>query len=142
MRFLILAEGKLRERGLRETADDYLNRIRRRARCDELEAKNTEALRRCIPAESVVVVLDVRGRSVTSRAFAALLSEWTERGKGVVTFVIGGASGLPADVVAGAHDRLSLSTMTLPHRLARILLLEQLYRALTIQRGEPYAREQ
>jgi 23S rRNA (pseudouridine1915-N3)-methyltransferase len=58
-----------------------------------------------------------------------------------VAFLIGGADGLPPPVLQAAEVRLSLSSMTLPHRLARIVLLEQLYRALSILRGEPYARE-
>jgi 23S rRNA (pseudouridine1915-N3)-methyltransferase len=56
-------------------------------------------------------------------------------------FIVGGAEGIPASVSRNAHYRLSLSDMTLPHRLARVFLLEQLYRAFTILRGEPYARE-
>lgn len=141
MRLLIVAEGKLRERGLRDLADDYLRRIRRHARCDEVQVRGDEGLRRAVPAEATVVALDVGGRSVTSRGFSDLLATWGSRGKGVVAFLVGGADGLPPDVVSGAHERLSLSSMTLPHRLARVLLLEQLYRGLSIQRGEPYARE-
>jgi 23S rRNA (pseudouridine1915-N3)-methyltransferase len=62
------------------------------------------------------------------------------QGKGRIAFVIGGAEGLPQAIRARAHEKLSLSTMTLPHRLARLFLAEQLYRAVTILRGEPYAR--
>ena len=76
-----------------------------------------------------------------SEAFARRLSQWGSQGKGEVVFLIGGADGLPREIADAAYVRLSLSTMTLPHRLARVLLLEQLYRAMTILRGEPYARE-
>jgi len=138
---LIVAEGKLRERGLREAADDYLRRIRRHTRCDEIELRDPRGFERVVPEEATVVALDVTGRSVTSRGFAELLGAWGSRGKGVVVFLVGGADGLPSAAIRNAHERLSLSSMTLPHRLARILLVEQLYRALSIQRGEPYARE-
>ena len=62
------------------------------------------------------------------------------RGKGKIVFLIGGADGLPSEVLARSAEKLSLSAMTLPHRLARLVLAEQLYRAVTILRGEPYAR--
>ena len=141
MRLLVVAEGRLRDRGLRELADDYLRRIRRHTRCEELELRNAEGFRRTLAAEATVVALDVGGRSVTSRGFSELLFAWGRRGQGNIVFLVGGAEGLPSDVVGHAHERLSLSSMTLPHRLARVLLFEQLYRALSIQRGEPYARE-
>jgi 23S rRNA (pseudouridine1915-N3)-methyltransferase len=62
----------------------------------------------------------------------------TARHKGIVAFLIGGADGLPPDVSRAAHDRWSLSALTFPHRLARLVLVEQIYRAMTILRGEPY----
>jgi 23S rRNA (pseudouridine1915-N3)-methyltransferase len=141
VRLTIIAEGKLRERGLREVADDYLARIRRRIRCDEVEVRNAGALLKALPAGARIVALDVRGRSLTSRDFAGLLAEWADSGDPHVAFLVGGASGLSSAVMGRAHERLSLSPLTLPHRLARIVLVEQIYRALTIQRGEPYARE-
>jgi 23S rRNA (pseudouridine1915-N3)-methyltransferase len=141
VRLLVVAQGKLRDRGLRELADDYLSRIRRCVRCEELELRTDAGFGRVFASEATVVALDVAGRSVTSRAFSDLLAQWGRRGQGVIVFLIGGAEGLPSEVVRQAHERLSLSPMTLPHRLARVLLLEQLYRALSIQRGEPYARE-
>jgi 23S rRNA (pseudouridine1915-N3)-methyltransferase len=141
VRLLIVAEGRLRERGLREVADDYLRRIRRHVRCDEIEVRATEGLRRAVPEDGTVVALDVAGRSVTSRGFSDLLAVWGSRSKGIIVFLIGGADGLPSDLLCSAHERISLSSLTLPHRLARVLLLEQLYRGLSIQRGEPYARE-
>ncbi len=69
------------------------------------------------------------------------MERWTSRGKGSVAFVIGGAEGIPSELSKKADARLSLSRLTLPHRLARVVLLEQLYRSLSILRGEPYARE-
>jgi 23S rRNA (pseudouridine1915-N3)-methyltransferase len=89
----------------------------------------------------VHVALEVNGEQLTSPKLAERVEEWSRRGKGVIAFYIGGAEGIPADVSARADYRLSLSKLTLPHRLARVLLAEQLYRAMTILRGEPYARE-
>ncbi|MBN1608925.1 MAG: 23S rRNA (pseudouridine(1915)-N(3))-methyltransferase RlmH [Polyangiaceae bacterium] len=140
MRLLVVAEGKLRDRGLREVADDYLRRIRRHVRCDELELRSSEGFGRVFAAGAVIVALDVGGRSVSSRSFSELLVTWASRGRGTIVFLVGGAAGLPSGVLKRAHERLSLSSMTLPHRLARVLLLEQLYRAISIQRREPYAR--
>jgi 23S rRNA (pseudouridine1915-N3)-methyltransferase len=77
---------------------------------------------------------------MSSAAFARWLDARMAQGKGRVVFVIGGAEGLPASIRERADEKLSLSAMTLPHRLARLFLAEQLYRAITILRNEPYAR--
>ena len=129
------------ERRLRAVADDYLGRVRRYARCDEIEVKDDRALAKAIPADSLLVALEVDGESLSSTELAARVERWTSRGKGAVTFVIGGAEGIPAELSRRADARLSLSKLTLPHRLARVFLFEQLYRSLSILRGEPYARE-
>ena len=84
----------------------------------------------------VVVALDAAGRGYDSEAFAARLQTWAQVGP--VTFVVGGSLGMAADVKAAAHERLSLSPLTLPHQLARVVLAEQLFRALKIARGETY----
>lgn len=141
MKLVVLAVGKLKERAYRELADEYLGRIRRYVRCDELELRDGAGLARALPEGALTVALEVDGLSLGSEAFARRLEQWGSRGKGVVAFLIGGANGIDAKLSASADVRLSLSTLTLPHRLARVVLYEQLYRALTIQRGEPYARE-
>jgi 23S rRNA (pseudouridine1915-N3)-methyltransferase len=84
-----------------------------------------------------VVLLDERGTEETSAAFARRVARWLEQGRDVA-LVVGGADGLSDAVRARADEVLALSRMTLPHRLARVVLLEQLYRAMTILRGEPY----
>jgi 23S rRNA (pseudouridine1915-N3)-methyltransferase len=141
VKLVVVAVGKLKDAPLRAVADDYFGRIRRYAPCEEREVKTGEELERAAPEGAVTVALEVHGEALTSTAFAARIDEWSRRGKGVVAFYIGGAEGIPKDVSARADARLSLSTLTLPHRLARILLAEQLYRAMTILRREPYARE-
>jgi 23S rRNA (pseudouridine1915-N3)-methyltransferase len=137
----IIAVGKLRERGLRAALDDYLGRIRRHVRVEEVELRSDAGFERAIREDELVVALEVNGDALTSEAFARRLESWGSRGKGNIAFLIGGAEGIPRTVSAAAHHRLSLSSMTLPHRLARVLLAEQVYRGLSILRGEPYARE-
>ena len=141
MRIVIGAVGKLKDRAVRSIADDYLQRIRRFVRCDEIEARDIGGLDRALPADCHLVALEVDGETLDSRQLSRRLEEWGSTGKGTVAFVIGGAEGIPKAVSQRAHARLSLSRLTLPHRLARIVLLEQVYRAFTIIRGTPYARE-
>jgi len=141
VRFYVVAAGRLKDKSLRAVADDYFARVRRYARCDEVEVKDDRALAKAIPPDSLVVALEVDGESVTSTELSQRVERWTSRGKGAVTFVIGGAEGIPSELSRAAAARLSLSRLTLPHRLARVLLAEQLYRALSILRGEPDARE-
>jgi 23S rRNA (pseudouridine1915-N3)-methyltransferase len=141
MKFVIVAVGKIRDAPLRAVADDYLGRVRRYVGCDEREAKDGSQLERLTPEGALRVALEVNGEQLTSPKLAQRVEEWSRRGKGVIAFYIGGAEGIPADVSARADYRISLSRLTLPHRLARVLLAEQLYRAMTILRGEPYARE-
>jgi 23S rRNA (pseudouridine1915-N3)-methyltransferase len=88
------------------------------------------------PQAPVIAALAVDGRALTTEAFAAWLQQGFERGG--VGFVVGGSLGLAAEVQQRAQERLSLSTLTLPHQLARVVLLEQLFRAARILRGEPY----
>ena len=82
-----------------------------------------------------------RGSTLSSTQFARVIERWAGQGKGRLALVIGGANGIPPQCARQADSQLSLSSMTLPHRLARILILEQLYRAFTILKREPYARE-
>jgi 23S rRNA (pseudouridine1915-N3)-methyltransferase len=141
VKFLVLAEGKLKDQAQRGWVDEYRKRILRHATIDEVEARNARELAKKIPDDGLVVALEVNGESLSSLEFAERLLLWVSRGGGKVCFVIGGADGLPAEVSRAADQRLSLSKMTLPHRLARVVLFEQIYRALSIHRGEPYARE-
>jgi 23S rRNA (pseudouridine1915-N3)-methyltransferase len=135
----VIAEGKLRDPALRQLCDRYLSRLQRYVSATEVEVRDARALERAIPDGARTVALEVDGEALSSSAFSARLGTWlAER---PLAFVIGGAEGLPAPLSESAERRLSLSPMTLPHRLARVVLFEQLYRAMTILRGEPYARE-
>jgi 23S rRNA (pseudouridine1915-N3)-methyltransferase len=89
-----------------------------------------------LPASGTVVALDAAGAACDTEAFAGRLQRWASRGP--VTFVLGGSLGLSDEVKAAAHELLSLSALTLPHQLARVVLAEQLFRGLKIARGETY----
>ncbi len=141
MRIVVVAVGRLRDRPLRAVADEYLARLRRYVRCDEIEVRDGIGLGPRVPDGAVRVALEVDGEEVTSRSLAKRVERWGATGKGEIAFLVGGADGIPGDLSRAASTRLSLSRLTLPHRLARVLLYEQLYRAFTILRGEPYARE-
>jgi 23S rRNA (pseudouridine1915-N3)-methyltransferase len=141
MKLVVVAAGKLKEREVRAIADDYLLRIRRWVKCDEIEVKSARELAAAVPEGALLVALEVDGDALTSSELSRRVERWGSTGKGVVAFVIGGADGIPKALSQGAKARISLSKLTLPHRLARVLLLEQLYRSLSILRGEPYARE-
>ena len=146
MRLVVIAVGKVKERGIREAIDDYVKRIKRYVAFDEIElrdAKEREVVAdftKRIPEGAHLIALEVGGKAHTSEGFARHLEHRAARGKGIVAFAIGGAEGLPREIVARADETLSLSTMALPHRLARLILVEQLYRAMTILRGEPYSK--
>ncbi|MBC5647760.1 23S rRNA (pseudouridine(1915)-N(3))-methyltransferase RlmH [Christensenella tenuis] len=98
-------------------------------------AEGERILRKC---EGYVIACDVRGKEMSSESFAEKVGSLMSGGNSTLTFVIGGSLGLSADVLGRADLRLSLSRMTLPHRLFRIVLLEQVFRAFKILRGETY----
>jgi 23S rRNA (pseudouridine1915-N3)-methyltransferase len=142
VRIRVVAVGRLKDRALRSLVDDYLGRIRRYAPCDEIEVQSKpNELKRALALAcegATTVVLDPAGDALSSVELAQRLERLVARGKGVVALVIGGADGLPRAIIDESHARWSLSRLTLPHRLARLVLVEQLYRAFTIMRGEPY----
>ncbi len=146
MRVAIVAVGKIKQVGLRADLDDYLKRIKRyTSGCDEIELKDgsdAEVLARfekAIPARSRVVALEVDGKTLSSHGLAELVRRAELDSVQTLCFLIGGSYGLPRAISAQADLKLSLSAMTLPHRLARVLLAEQVYRAFTILRNEPYS---
>ena len=142
MKLVVLAQGKLKERALRELVDDYKGRLARYlAGLDEIEVKDVESLARRVPRDCFVVMLEVWGEALSSPRLANKIEAWGASKNGNVCFVIGGAEGIPRELSSRADAHLSLSSLTLPHRLVRLLLFEQLYRSMTILRGEPYARE-
>ena len=105
------------------------------------KAKEGELLLAALPEDALLVALDERGTALTSAGFADRLQRWRLDGVKTLAFAIGGADGLAQPLVRRASTSLSLGVMTWPHLLARILLLEQLYRAQQILAGHPYHRE-
>ena len=138
MKIVVLAVGKLRDRSFAALCDDYVARARRHLGVEVVEVEDDAALARKWPSQGETIALDVAGETWTTERFARHLDDRMLHGGRAITFAIGGADGLPAALVARASLRLSLSAMTLPHRMARLVLLEQIYRALSIIRGEPY----
>lgn len=107
---------------------------------DKILRKEAESIRAAVPAGHYLVALEETGSPRTTRALGTTLSGWMRDGVDA-SFVIGGADGLDAELKNEADELLSLSAFTLPHGLARIVLVEQLYRALTLIRNHPYHRE-
>jgi 23S rRNA (pseudouridine1915-N3)-methyltransferase len=137
----ILAVGKLKDHRLADLAADYLRRLGPLAACEVVELKDQGPARegvemaRRLGAAAYVVAMDERGDDVASVDLAALLGA-----HGSLSFLIGGADGLAPEVRGRADRVLRLSSLTLTHEWARVLLLEQVYRGLTILRGMPYHR--
>lgn len=150
MQVTLLAVGKLRP-AYREACDDYLRRLGRHQPIEEREvreagragsverqrAEEAERLLRHVTPGMHVVLLDLDGRRWTSEQVAERLDGWRIAARDVA-LVIGGAVGVDPAVAARANETWSLGPLTLPHELARVVVVEQLYRAMTILRGEPY----
>jgi len=152
VRFVLAVVGKPRDASLASAIAEYERRAARYWPLQVVEVREESArgsgeaqvrerestrLSEALPAGSQLVACDVGGRSMTSEAFAAFMQQQREAARDV-GFVIGGAYGLSEALRARANVRLSLAPWTLPHELARLVLAEQLYRAGTIIRGEPY----
>lgn len=154
MRYAVVAVGKLKEKFWVQACAEYVKRLgayakvemREVADIDPARAGGVEASRAregqeilaAIPARSHVILLAIDGKQRSSEQFSAHLDELALRGKSDLTFVIGGSDGVSPDVRARANETFSFGPITLPHNLARVVLLEQLYRACKISRGEPY----
>jgi len=138
LKVVVLAVGKMRDRHMAAICEEYLQRARRHLPVEVVEVDDGAALARRLPARAEVVALEPGGESWSTEELAAYLEGRMVHGAQGIAFLIGGADGLPPDIVRRAARRLSLSRLTLPHRLARVVLCEQIYRALSIIRAEPY----
>ena len=150
MEIVLLAVGKLRP-SYRAACDDYVRRlgrylrlgeveVREASRAPTVEAQRADEERRLLAqltAGSRLVALARQGAAWSSEELARRLQRWTLDARPVV-LVIGGSHGLAPTLIARASERWSLGPLTLPHELARVVVAEQLYRACTILRGEPY----
>ena len=158
MSTLILCVGKMKEKPYRQMADEYLKRLSRYGRYEEaeipdlpepasgssetleeqLKAKEGEAILAKIRPGDRVIAMTIGGKRRSSEELARHLEELKTGGTSHLVFVIGGSLGLGKNVLARADEELSMSPMTFPHQLARVMLLEQLYRAEKINAGERY----
>jgi 23S rRNA (pseudouridine1915-N3)-methyltransferase len=107
---------------------------------DTLLAAERERIQAAIPKNARIVALDERGSNLTTKALAQRLSDW-QLGGDDIALIIGGPDGLEPGFRQAAHERIRLSDLTLPHAMARVLLIEQLYRAWSVNAGHPYHRE-
>lgn len=142
-RVRVLSVGKTKEAWLNAAIDEYLVRLRPNLAVDCEWVRDDDALvAKSREERGALVCLDERGRQLSSRDFSAFLYETLEQGGSRATFVIGGADGLPAALRDDAAARtLSLSKLTFTHQMARLLLVEQLYRGVEIRRGSKYHRD-
>lgn len=150
MKFKLVWVGKTRDKNYKALQEEYLRRlshfvnteiveVRDAAESGGKEIEGQRILEKLNPM-STVCLLDVGGKTLSSGQLAAELEKWQNRGVKEVTFVIGGADGVSEKVALKADFRLSLSFMTFTHEMARVILLEQLYRSYTIIRGFPYQK--
>ena len=145
MKINLVTIGKLKEKFLVEGVAEYLKRIKifskinvqEISECRTVEEEGRKLLAQ-VPRDSFLIVLDVVGEELTSEKFAEKISELNLRGVSDITFLIGGAFGLSEEVRQAADFRLSLSRMTFTHQMARLIIVEQIYRTFKINRGEPY----
>lgn len=157
MSISLIAVGRMKEKPYRAMADEYWKRLSRYGRFEEIELpdlpepansspaieeqikqREGEAILQRIKPGDYVIALTIPGKHWDSPGLSRHLDELMTRGASSIVFVIGGSLGLSDKVIARADEELSMSPMTFPHQLARVMLLEQLYRAMKIRAGERY----
>lgn len=157
MNIAVISVGKLREKPFRQMADEYLKRLSRFVRVEEIELPDLPERDGASPAEERqirtregenmlqrlkpgdrVIAMTIPGKQRSSEELAGEIREAKLRGTGRLVFLIGGSLGLGANALRRADAEMSMSRMTFPHQLAKVMLLEQLYRAEKINAGERY----
>ena len=153
----ILCVGKLKEKFYTEASAEYLKRLQRHCKCEIVElaeyrlpeapspaeiqkalATEAAAIREKLPRGGAVIAMCIEGKTCSSEELSRRMADFAVAGKTPLTFLIGGSVGLDAELKAQADWRLSMSPMTFPHHMARVMLLEQIYRAYQIQQGTRY----
>lgn len=142
MRIRLLMLGKTRRPEMRALLDDYAGRVGRHSPIEINEVRDEAAVLKKLEADraATVILLDAAGRSFSSEDFAKWLGEQRERGTRELIFLCGDAEGFPEGLRKRVQEKLSLSTMTFSHELARVMLAEQIYRAFAILSGSPYPK--
>jgi len=159
MRLVVAAIGRLKEGPERELAERYRKRAEqtgrrigfrdtevveiRESRAQEVGKRMIEesiALANVIPDKAIILILDERGESLDSATLAARLARWRDDGRPAAVFIVGGDDGLAPSLREKATLRIAFGAATWPHQLVRVMLLEQIYRAVSILSGHPYHR--
>ncbi|KKK36842.1 50S rRNA methyltransferase [Mesobacillus campisalis] len=157
MNLSIIAVGKLKEKYLKQGIEEYAKRLNSYAKLEMVEVpdekapeelsnlemeqvkqKEGERILSKISSDVYVIALAINGKQKSSEELADSLDKLATYGKSKVAFVIGGSLGLSDEVLKRADEQLSFSRMTFPHQLMKLILVEQIYRAFRINRGEPY----
>jgi 23S rRNA (pseudouridine1915-N3)-methyltransferase len=143
MKIRLILLGKTRRAETRSLFDDYLRRIKHYAEIETLELRDgsASALRKLkIEPGAIIVLLDAAGKQFDSQQFARWLGDLRNRSTRELVFWCGDAEGFPGEIRSAASQKISLSTLTMPHEFARVVLAEQIYRAFTILTGHPYPK--
>jgi 23S rRNA (pseudouridine1915-N3)-methyltransferase len=143
MKLTLVMLGKTRRPEIRALVEDYASRISRYAEIEisEIRDGSPAALRKLkLDSAATVVLLDAAGKQFTSQQFARWLGDLRDRGARELVFLCGDAEGFPDELRAAAKQRIALSTLTMPHEFARVVLAEQIYRAFAILAGHPYPK--
>lgn len=157
MRIKVIGVGKIKEKYLKEGIGEYLKRLGAYSKIEIVEvddeknnenaslaeaeivrAKEKERILKYLKPDTYLIALDVKGKSLSSEDLSQHLDNLALQGKSDISILIGGSLGLHQSLLEAAQLRLSFSKMTFPHQLMRLILLEQIYRAFKISRGEPY----
>ena len=153
----LICVGKLKEKYLKDAISEYTMRLSKYCKLEIIEIsdekcpedmsqaeelkiklKEGQSILRYVKEDSYVIALEIKGEQLSSEKFAGLINKLGIQGQSNITFVIGGSIGLSDELLKRANYLLSFSPMTFPHQLMRVVLLEQVYRAFRIIRGEPY----
>ncbi|MEO7674067.1 MAG: 23S rRNA (pseudouridine(1915)-N(3))-methyltransferase RlmH, partial [Pyrinomonadaceae bacterium] len=150
MKFRFIWIGKTKDKNWKALQDEYLGRLSNFVKCEIVELKDSaphetreiegKRILELLNQKSFVCLLDVTGKPISSPELAIELAKWQERALKEITFIIGGADGIATEIRKRSNFVLSLSFMTFTHEMARVVILEQLYRAYTIINGFPYQR--
>ncbi|MAF48816.1 MAG: 23S rRNA (pseudouridine(1915)-N(3))-methyltransferase RlmH [Rhodospirillales bacterium] len=151
MQITVAAVGRMKSGPAANQWEDYRRRLTWPVKLKEVEerkklpaarmmAREAELLAAAVPGDAFLIALDPAGKSLSSTEFASQMGRWMNDGQSHFAFVIGGADGLAQELLGGARFKLSLGPMTWPHMLARVMLIEQLYRAQCILTNHPYHR--
>ena len=157
MKILLIAVGKTDKKLISQLIDEYIKRIKfyipieLKALPDVKKSKNLSekeqkileghSIKKCLQPSDYIVLLDDKGKQLTSKDFAKYIENKTTSVSKRLVFLIGGPYGFSEEIVAVSNEKLSLSKMTLTHQMVRLLFAEQIYRAMTILNNEPYHHE-